>query len=109
MYFCYTGKALLTFSKNQSVEINPWVSFRMLIFNGLPTLAEYTLKGLVLEINRQKEKGNIVTIKYFVDLHNRGSHAYNNMHLPITTIFGRNFEVINQTREAVFDHFSKQR
>ena len=88
-YFCYNGKALLTFSKNQSVEINPWVSFRMLIFNGLPTLAEYTLKGLVLEINKQKEKGNIVTIKYFVDLHNRGSHAYNNMHLPIDHIWSK--------------------
>lgn len=52
-------KSLLTFSKYQSVEINPCVSFRMLIFNGLPTLAEYTLKGLVLEIHRKKEKDDI--------------------------------------------------
>ena len=53
---CNIGKSLLTFSKYQSVEINPCVSFRMLIFNGLPTLAEYTLKGLVLEIQGKKRK-----------------------------------------------------
>ena len=50
---------MLTFSKYQSVEINPCVSFLMLTFNGLPTLAEYTLKGLVLEIQGKKEKDNI--------------------------------------------------
>ena len=40
---------LITFSRYQSVEINPLVSFRMLIFKGLPMLVEYTLKGLVLK------------------------------------------------------------
>ena len=31
---------LLTFSKNQSVDINPLVSFRILIFNGFPMFVE---------------------------------------------------------------------